>query len=80
MCVVGSETDYRLIGLGVCLCVCVCFQSEELLREYLDEKARVGNTILLVDQTLSKEEHKSEGKVCIIITLPFEMCDQFQIA
>ncbi|XP_055733782.1 guanylate-binding protein 1-like isoform X1 [Salvelinus fontinalis] len=34
--------------------------SEELLREYLDEKARVGNTILLVDQTLSKEEHKSE--------------------
>ncbi|XP_052348710.1 guanylate-binding protein 1-like [Oncorhynchus keta] len=34
--------------------------SEELLRDYLDEKARVGNTILLVDQTLSKEEHKSE--------------------
>ncbi|XP_045062703.1 guanylate-binding protein 2 isoform X2 [Coregonus clupeaformis] len=35
-------------------------KSEELLREYLDEKARVGNTILLVDQTLSKEEHKRE--------------------
>lgn len=39
------------------------FQAEEVLKEYLERKASIGQAILSADQSLTEAEQRAEGDI-----------------